>query len=73
MIHPGPWRVEFVDGGGYDCMTDAWYIKDANGRCVVALDLSSYGASARGGNPPGVVEQVEEVARFIAEAGARRA
>jgi hypothetical protein len=43
---PGPWRVEFQENGGYDCMTDAWKVVAGDGpipQHIVTVDLGDYG------------------------------
>jgi hypothetical protein len=37
------WTYEFVEHGGYDCMTSAWIIRDELGNIVCTLDLADYG------------------------------
>ncbi len=44
---PLPWRAEFSEHGGYDCMTDAWRIIGADDHFVADVDLGSYGQSTR--------------------------
>jgi len=38
-----PITVEYAEHGGYDCMTSAYYIKDANGRTIADIDSGRYG------------------------------
>lgn len=44
---PGSWQAMFDAHGGYDCMTDAWRIVARSRQEIAALDLGSYGATAR--------------------------
>ncbi len=49
MSHtPGPWKAEFSEDGGYDCMTDAWMVKaDTKPFIVAVVDCSGYGQTPR--------------------------
>lgn len=49
--------AEFKEDGGYNCMSDAWFILDEKGNLVCAIDLADY----RVGN------EAEIVARTIAQ------
>jgi hypothetical protein len=63
---PGPWHTEFNVYGGYDCMTDAWDIKDATDASIVAVDLADYGQPYN--DRPWRSEVAEANARLIAAA-----
>jgi len=43
LQYPTPWTSTFEENGGYDCMTDAFYIKDSNGELITVVDLSDFG------------------------------
>lgn len=64
---PGPWRAEFAEDGGYDCMTDAWHISGAVGggwpAPIATVDLNHYGQTAR-------KREIPEMSRAHAEADA---
>ena len=34
---------KFVSEGGYDCMTDAFFINDTKGKLVATIDLGDFG------------------------------
>jgi hypothetical protein len=38
MWHNLPWRAEFDEYGGYDCMSAAWNIIDSKGQVLFYLD-----------------------------------
>lgn len=38
-----PWRVEYGENAGYDCMTGAFSIWNTDGRLLAVLDLGNYG------------------------------
>ena len=40
-----PWRYEFEECGGYDCMTDAYVIYSDDGNTVATIDLKDYGGN----------------------------
>lgn len=42
-MKPKPWRVNFNEYGGYDCMTGAWEVRDADDEIVVRIDQGDYG------------------------------
>ena len=50
----GPWKLEFDEHGGYDCMTAGWKIQTQNGVTLFVIDLGDF-------------HQDEEVARAIAQ------
>ena len=61
------WQCRFVENGGYDCMTDAFYIEDMTkpqfDRQIATLDLRDYGQ--------GNCEPVTVETKQIAESNAR--
>ena len=36
------WTYKFEEYGGYDCMTDAYYIYNCNGKTICNIDLNDY-------------------------------
>lgn len=67
----GPWEASFEDNGGYDCMTDAFYIKDASGNHVCTLDLADFGQDrCEWPASPEVIAAARPVAQRIAAAPA---
>lgn len=65
---PGPWRADFGEDRGYDCMTDAWHISGLVGggwpAPIATIDLSHYGQSRR-------TKDIPEISKRHAEADAR--
>lgn len=45
-VTAGKWQANFVDCGGYDCMTHAWFIQDGNGKTLAVLDCGLYGQNS---------------------------
>jgi hypothetical protein len=41
---PGPYRAEYDEMGGYDCMSAAWRIYSPAGKKLATVDLHDYGA-----------------------------
>jgi hypothetical protein len=62
-VSPLPWRVDFSDRGGYDCMTGAWVIRAANGLIVAVIDQGSHGQ--RVGDIDFRSPEAEAIARHI--------
>ena len=60
-----PLTHEFVETGGYDCMTDAFYVK-RDGKTVAVLDQSDFGQ--RHLNYSGPDAEAESLARLFAAA-----
>ena len=42
MNHKFPWLIEYKTSGGYDCMTDAFFITEGK-ETVAVLDFHHYG------------------------------
>ncbi len=42
-MHPKPWHVEFEEYGGYDAMTHAFVVYDANNEVVIEVDQANFG------------------------------
>ena len=64
-MRPAPWRVlEWDECGGYDCITPAIEIVDANGDRVCVIDAGDHGwgAVARGDT---IAEHREQVRRDV--------
>ena len=40
---PGPWTYTWVEMGGYDCMSDAYVISDANHNTIADIDTHMMG------------------------------
>jgi len=68
----GPWISTFEDMGGYDCMTDAFYIKQDTEEkirpLIATLDLSDYGQKHCIVPSAEIKEQAGANARLIAKA-----
>ncbi len=41
------WRVDFVESGGYDCMTDAFYFYRGDARAMSHIDVARFGQTAQ--------------------------
>ena len=39
---PGPWKYEFEEYGGYDCMEDSYDVRDFNNKMIVCVDFMDY-------------------------------
>jgi len=59
-----PWRYEFSENGGYDCMSHAYVIYEGELR-VATLDFSDFGQVRSWHKAPGVKERVEMYASTI--------
>lgn len=64
------WRKEFVENGGYDCMTHAWFIYNERDQMRVSVDLANYGQKAC--DAAFVSPEAEADAELIVEAFNRR-
>ena len=42
MVGKRPWRVEFDEYGGYDCMTSAYRVEDADGNYLFSVDVDEF-------------------------------
>jgi hypothetical protein len=58
--YPTPWRAEFREMGGYDCMTDAVAIYDAHDNRIATLDCGDFGQDSCRDNP-----QAQRLARAL--------
>ena len=59
------WTYEFVQMGGYDCMTDAFYIKD-RGKTIAVIDQAEFGQN--GGSPMGPMAEATKYAEILVNA-----
>lgn len=57
----------FSELGGYDCMTDAFFIKEG-WLTIAVIDLNSFGQKACTAPPPGAKEKAEKFAKLFAAA-----
>jgi hypothetical protein len=61
------WRAEYEEMGGYDCMTDAWVIKDDDGNTVAVVDMAHYEVPPGSGSDHDRLKaELEEKARRVA-------
>ena len=33
-------KLRFMESGGYDCMSDAWWIEDEKGEIIAEIDIA---------------------------------
>jgi len=59
-----PWRYEFSENGGYDCMSNAYKIYEGD-LLVATLDFADFGQTRSWHEAPGVKERVEMYASTI--------
>lgn len=62
---PRPWSFEYSETDGYDCMTGAFTIYDANHEVVAVVDQSDFGQENCAYR---LIPSAEAVARRIVEA-----
>ena len=66
---PGPWQTRFCADGGYDCMTDAWFVdRGMLTPTIATIDLRNYGQPNCGAVPQDAAARAAADARLIAAA-----
>ena len=58
-----PWKYEFNEMGGYDCMSDSFDIIDSVGDCIITIDLNCLGEL----EGQEAKEHGEKLAKFIVD------